>query len=149
MRQLKSLGLNTSGLKTFYITNVRSIISYGAPAWHSLLSKGNRLALEGIQRSATRIITPDLEYDQRVLFLSLPMLNDFLNDLSAKHFIKITSNDKHPLFSRIHFNTSRVSSRAKKKSSRYRPETPHTATRSNSFFQFYMSYFDNNHIYHK
>ena len=33
LRHLKVLGMNTEGLTRFYVTNVRSILSYAAPAW--------------------------------------------------------------------------------------------------------------------
>ena len=56
MRQLKVQGLNTEGLETFYTSNVRSILLYGAPAWYSFISKDSKDMLERIQRSATRII---------------------------------------------------------------------------------------------
>ena len=38
LRQLKKLGMNSDGLKRFFTANIRSIISYAAPAWFSMLS---------------------------------------------------------------------------------------------------------------
>ena len=90
MRQLKSYGLNSDGLKTFYISNIRSILLYGAPAWHSLLSVSSKEKLESIQRSATRIITPDLCHIESLDFLSIPLLNDFIFSSCAKHFERIS-----------------------------------------------------------
>ena len=58
MRQLKSLGLNNAGLVTFYITNVRSVLTYASPAWFLLLSDFSKNELEKVQRSATRIVLP-------------------------------------------------------------------------------------------
>ena len=60
MRKLKTFGLNNDGLKTFYVSNIRSVMSYAAPAWYTLLSNTNKQRLERLQRSATRIITPDM-----------------------------------------------------------------------------------------
>jgi hypothetical protein len=33
MKKLKAVGLSLHGLKTFYVTNIRSVICYAAPAW--------------------------------------------------------------------------------------------------------------------
>ena len=33
MRKLKTIGLNSDGLKAFYLSNIRSKLSYAAPAW--------------------------------------------------------------------------------------------------------------------
>ena len=147
MRQLKSFGLNSDGLKTFYISNIRSILLYGAPAWHSLLSLSSKEKLESIQRSATRIITPDMCHKDRLDFLSIPLLNDFIFSSCAKHFERISSNQLHPLFSRINFNNLKRSSRAKSVCSTYRPEISRTQKRSKSFFQYYMRFFNNGNIY--
>ena len=64
MRKLKTIGLNSDGLKAFYLSNIRSKLSYAAPAWYSLLGEHNRERLERIQRAALKIISPNLEYDQ-------------------------------------------------------------------------------------
>ena len=65
LRQLKILGMNSDGLNTFYCSNIRSLLSYVAPAWFTLLGDTNLEKLEKVQRSATRIILPDYEYDRR------------------------------------------------------------------------------------
>ena len=145
MRKLKTFGLNNDGLKTFYVSNIRSVMSYAAPAWYTLLSNTNKQRLERIQRSATRIITPDIDYDERLTILQLPYLNDFLFDLAHSHFLKIMDNQRHPLFSRLSFNTgSRTSSRA---NFRFRPKRCRTNKRSNSFFIYFMTYHDNHFVY--
>ena len=99
LRQLKVLGMNESGLKNFYLANIRSILTYASPAWFSLLSDGDKSSLERIQRSATRTIFPDHSYEERLLLLHFPTLSNFIFDLSKKHFIKIASDPEHPLFS--------------------------------------------------
>ena len=145
MRKLKTFGLNNDGLKTFYVSNIRSVMSYAAPAWYTLLSNTNKQRLERIQRSATRIITPDIDYDERLTILQLPYLNDFLFDLAHSHFVRIMDNQRHPLFSRLSFNTgSRTSSRA---NFRFRPKRCRTNKRSNSFFIYFMTYHDNHFVY--
>ena len=38
MRLLKLMGMDSEGLKTFYVANVKSVITYACPAWNNLLS---------------------------------------------------------------------------------------------------------------
>ena len=45
----QSLGLNNAELVTFYITNVRSVLTYASPAWFSLLSDFSKNELEKVQ----------------------------------------------------------------------------------------------------
>ena len=145
MRKLKIIGLGRQGLKTFYLSNIRSIICYAAPAWFTLLSKHDKNNLEKIQRAATRVILPDTEYDDRLTLLDIPLLSDFMFNLSATHFSKILHNTSHPLFSRIVFNSdNRTSSRVR---SCYRPSKCRTVKRSNSFFNFFMAFYNNNFLY--
>ena len=139
LRQLKKLGMNSDGLKRFFTANIRSIISYAAPAWFSILSDFDKGRLERIQRSATRTILPDLSYEERLSFLVLPTISDFICDISAKHFLKIADDPTHPLFNYIQRNTCRMSSR---KPTVYRPELCRTTKRAKTFFQFFMSFFN-------
>ena len=53
LRQLKILGMNAEGLKTFYCSNIRSLLSYAAPAWFTLLGDTDSNRLEKAQRTAT------------------------------------------------------------------------------------------------
>ena len=139
--QLKILGMISSGLQTFYCSNIRSILCYAAPAFYTLLSDNDKIRIERIQRTCTRVIFPDLEYDERIEKLGIPMLNDFLHDLCAKHFCRIASNPCHPLFERINFNQRRTSSR--RNATIYRPLKANTQKRAKSFFNFYMTHFNN------
>ena len=54
--------------------------------------------LQRIQRSATRTILTDLSYEERLSFLVLPTISDFICDVSAKHILKIADDPTHPLF---------------------------------------------------
>ena len=62
LSQLKTVGMDTHGLHTFYCTNIRPVLAYAAPAWYFLLSKVDQERLECVQCHATRIILPDLNY---------------------------------------------------------------------------------------
>ena len=140
LRQLKILGMNQQGLTRFFCSNVRSLISYAAPAWFPLLSDTDKIRLEKIQRTATRAIIPDMEYEERLCILQLPYLSDFLMDLSERHFNKIACDSSHPLFDRIIFNNNRMSSRLR---TIYNPKRSRSQKRAKSFFPFFMSKLNN------
>ena len=50
-------GGKTTTIKTFYIAHVRSVLTYGAPAWYPLLSTRKQERLERAQNTAARLIT--------------------------------------------------------------------------------------------
>ena len=140
LRQLKKLGMSSEGLKRFYTANIRSIISYAAPAWFHILSDLDKGRLERIQRSATKTILPDLSYEERLVVLELSTVSDFIIcDISTKHFSKIANDPSHPLFGYVHRNTCRISSR---KPTTFRPVLYRTSKRSKTFFQYFMKFFN-------
>ena len=136
LRQLKVIGMNSEGLKQFYVANIRSILSYASPAWFCMLSQTDKDRLERIQRSATRTIFPNNEYQDRLSLLHLPTLCDFIFSLGERHFSRIVNDPDHPLFSRLIFNTGRISSR---NNTIFRPAVCRTQKRAKSFFPLYMS----------
>ena len=136
LRQLKILGMNAEGLKTFYCSNIRSLLNYAAPAWFTLLGDTDSNRLDKAQRIATWVILADQVYEDRLEMLSLPILARFLLELSQRHFSKIASDSSHPLFSRIMFNSGRMSSR---NNTLYRPQRCRTQKRAKSFFKFFIS----------
>ena len=140
MRRLKVLGMNTHGLKIFYCTCVRPVLTYAAPAWFYFLSDNLKNEMERVQKSATRIILPDRCYSERVLLLGLPLVSDFILQSSTTIFSKIAADPSHPLFSRVMPNVNRTSSRAPLL---YRPARTRTTKRSKSFFNFFMNLSNN------
>ena len=56
LRRLKSLGASTEDLLDVYFKQVRSIVEYAAPVWHSSLTGEDRIRIERIQKSALHII---------------------------------------------------------------------------------------------
>ena len=90
--------------KPFYESNIRSILIYGARAWFTILSDQCKEKLESIQRSATRVIFPDLAYEDRLELLVLQTLSDFVFSNCKRYFNRICPNPDHPLYTRITFN---------------------------------------------
>ena len=138
MRLLRRMGLSNDGLLTFYKANIRSVLTYACPAWKPLLSKLNCDRLEQIQRSATRIILPELPYDERCQSLKLVPLCDFIDTQCTNHFISLSSTPSHPLYPRLTFNNARRSGRSRKQ---FRPATCRTSKYKSSFLQHFMAIF--------
>ena len=59
LRRLKKLGANKEDLKDVYIKQIRSILEFAVPVWHSSLVGEDRLKIERVQKSALRIILGD------------------------------------------------------------------------------------------
>ena len=89
---------------TFYCSNIRSLLSYAAPAWFTLLGDTNLEKLEKVPCSANRIILPNYEYDECLEMLCIPSLAKFLHELRQRDSSNIVSDSSHPLFSRLSFN---------------------------------------------
>ena len=142
MKQLKTMGMNTAGLITFYAANVKPVLSYACPVWFQFISEADKEKLEKVQRYATRMMMPHIEhYDDRLTKLALPYISDFLMSLCSEHFLKISTDNTHPLNNRIRPNTQRKSAR-KAVIDKYRPSKCRTVKRQNSFFEFYMRFFN-------
>ena len=55
LRRLKALGANQDDLLDVYFKQIRSIVEYAVPVWHSSLTGEDRLRIERIQKSALHI----------------------------------------------------------------------------------------------
>jgi hypothetical protein len=140
MRLLKRQGLNREGLKTFYLSNIRTLLTYASCAWFLLCSKQNQQLLEQVQKHATRIILPAVEgYQERLQTLGMVTVEDFTMTTSQSYFSSVMANPDHPLHGRLSFNTGRTSSWRPKT---FRPPRCRTEKRKNSFFIYFMEKYD-------
>ena len=56
LRRLKALGADQSDLLDVYFKQIRSILEYASPVWHSSLTGEDRIKIERVQKSALHII---------------------------------------------------------------------------------------------
>ena len=56
LRRLKKLGADEEDLKEIYIKQIRSILEFAVPVWHSSLTGLDRLEIERVQKSAMHVI---------------------------------------------------------------------------------------------
>ena len=56
LRRLKNLGASVADLLDVYCKQVRSILEFGAPVWHSGITQGENKDIERVQKAAFHII---------------------------------------------------------------------------------------------
>ena len=107
MRVLKRLGMNSKGLKTYYVSNIRSVLTYASQAWASIISDQNMIRLTQIEKTAMKVINSDIPYNEVLAECELPPLNVYINE-TARTLIQVIHDNKcHPLNSCISLKKGR------------------------------------------
>ena len=96
LRRLKKMGATQVDLLDVYVKQVRSILEYAVPVWHSSITGEQRLDLERIQKSGFHIILGELyvSYSTALKLLSMETLNTRRTKLCKKFVRKSVKNDK-------------------------------------------------------
>ena len=96
LRRLKALGADDEDLKDVFVKQIRSILEYAVPVWHSSLTMGDSIAIERIQKSALRIILSHRyeSYTTALSYMELEPLHLRRNTLCMKFARKCLSNTK-------------------------------------------------------
>jgi hypothetical protein len=113
LRRLKKLGADNEDLKEIYISQIRSILEFAVPVWHSSITGEERLKLERVQKSALHIILSDRYKSYRFArkALDLETLHTRRQKLCKKFARK---SFKHQKFSKwFKLNTKRTKTRNK------------------------------------
>ena len=99
LRRLKRLGATNGDLLDIYSKQVRSILEYAVPVWHSSITGEQNLAIERIQKIAFHIILGDQykSYSSALKTLGMDTLSNRRTKLCLK-FAKKSSKD--PKFSK-------------------------------------------------
>ena len=90
-RFLKFPSSRHSGLVRVYISNIRPVLCYAAPAWYPYVTKHAKGQLESAQRHGhcLKIMLPDLSYSEILTELNMPSINDFLEQQCTNFVIRI------------------------------------------------------------
>lgn len=136
---LKRQGLDTTTLLNVYISRIRSILTYAAPAWFSLINKKLRDKIIGVEKLCIKIILPERNtYEERLSDLGIKSITDFVDSLCLKLLQRIEGTPGHPLHQTL-VNMCRSSSgpntRSREKYS-YVPDKSRTTTRANAFLNY-------------
>ena len=112
LRRLKKMGANQKILLDLYKKQIRSLLEYAAPVWHSGLTKTDVSEIERVQKCAVAIIFSNQPYKSVVKKNHLEPLEQRRDQLCLKFAVK---SSKQPQFSQW-FNpkTKNINTRSKK-----------------------------------
>ena len=96
LRRLKALGANYEDLKEVYTKQIRCILEYAAPVWHSSVTGQDRNHIERVQKSAFRIILGEQyqSYTSALKYLKLDTLFNRRQKLCMKFGKKCLNHHK-------------------------------------------------------
>ena len=95
MRHLKRSGMTSSDLLITYISVLRPVLDYAAPAYHSLLSVGQTKKLESLQKRALKIVYGvDISYAEALALANITTLEERRLDLTKRFAIKTQLNTR-------------------------------------------------------
>ena len=137
LRLLKCAGVMPKDILKVYLSNVRSVLEYGAKVWQDIPAYLSD-AIESIQRRALRIIFPNSSYQQ---VLELTNLSTLANRriLLCKKLMADMRDASHP----ISFLTPKVTTRTMPyqltSGNTTAPKTMKRTKRANDFFTFRLA----------
>jgi len=100
--KLKHAGVPPTVLVQIYCTRVRTIVSYAAPAWFTMISNTSLNKLEGLQRLCLWVTYPELRsYSERLTIAGIKTLADHLATCCEK-CIQKAALPTHRLSGRVH-----------------------------------------------
>ena len=101
LRRMKLLGLSKHELFDVYIKEVRSILEFAVPVWHSSLTKKQRSEIESVQKLAFRLIAGKYEsYSDACVQFHTTTLEERRLDLCLRFTKKNVNDDENCLFSK-------------------------------------------------
>ena len=97
IRRLKKLGANQRELVDMYSKQCRSILEFGAPAWHGALTKNERYDIERVQKVALHVILGNKydNYENALKLANLETLEKRRNKLCLNFAKRAEKNVKH------------------------------------------------------
>ena len=118
LRKLKLLDLDMHLLLDFYLKEVRSLLEYGVPVWHSGLSRKLSEKIESVQKLCIKIILGDFtrhtSYIVGCTLLEIEPLYLRRTELCIRFIQKTSLEPKHAdLFSRVEntYNTRKTNTK--------------------------------------
>ena len=86
LKQLKRAKVPPKDMLLFYTTCIRPVLEYACPVFHHYLPQYLSNEMERLQKSALRIIQPDLAYAEALVALDITSLNERRKALSNALF---------------------------------------------------------------
>ncbi len=91
--QLKRAKVSSKDLVLFYITCIRSVLTYAIPVFFDGLPKCLKIELERVQKRAFLIISPNVAYSQALQEANIPTIIDYSEQVCNKVFYQSIVND--------------------------------------------------------
>lgn len=110
LRRLKNLGASVHQLVDVYIKQVRSVLEFAVPVWHSSLTLSDKVDIERVQRAALQVIYGQhyLSYSSACETAGLLTLNERRQLLCKKFTFKAVKNEKHSKWFRVNNKVRRT-----------------------------------------
>ncbi len=138
MRRLKKARASNKDLLQFYMSIIRPVCEYAAPAWGPCLTSTQKEIIENIQKRAFRIIAPDMTYKDSLRTLNQLTLEERRRKLCEDFFSRI-QNPKDKIHDILpEHNLSKYSLRNRYK---YKKPRCRTSRYKNSFLPFVLENF--------
>ena len=91
--QLKRAKVSSKDLVLFYITCIRSVLTYAIPVFFDGLPKCLKIELERVQKRAFSIISPNVAYSLALQEANIPTIIDYSEQVCNKVFYQSIVND--------------------------------------------------------
>jgi len=97
LKRLKSLGTGLAELTDVYKQQIRSVLEFAVPVWHSGLTQCNRYDIERVQKSALHILLGESydTYSNAIKAIGLESLEARRGKLCLKFAMKSAKHPKH------------------------------------------------------
>ena len=96
--QLKRANISLKDLVLFYITCIRSVLTYAVPVFFDGLPNYMKIELERVQKRAFSIICPNIPYIQALQEANIPTIVDNCEHVCHKTFNSIVNDSENKLF---------------------------------------------------
>ena len=96
--QLKRANVSLKDLVLFYITCIRSVLTYAVPVFFDGLPNYMKIELERVQKRAFSIICPNIPYIQALQEANIPTIVDNCEHVCHKTFNSIVNDSENKLF---------------------------------------------------
>ena len=116
--QLKRANVSLKDLVLFYITCIRSVLTYAVPVFFDGLPNYLKIELERVQKRAFSIICPNIPYIQALQDANIPTIVDYSEHVCQKVFNSIVNDSENKLFKLL--PTSNNSSYELRKNKRFK-----------------------------
>jgi hypothetical protein len=140
---LKRQGIDTKTLVSAYLSRVRSVLTYAAPAWFSMAGVGLQDKIISVERLCLKIILPEKDtYEERLDVLRITPIAEFISNLCLKMWKKVEAYPEHPLHTKLNSVCRQNRRYSTRSAAQYKIELCRTETRHRCFLNYVINRHD-------